>query len=170
MKYLLCLLISINIFALTPNDLMGCFETIKINDSSISYGPDYERNLSTFEDFGTSYTYRNIQSNRAEQINIFTFFQGVRDEVYFSYSPMVFFKNLGKYESGEASLSYEIDEDIYMRDSRTYAYKKVDHRMSFFIEKRGDFYEGSVELISHIRNIDRGFSFILKQVTCPTSY
>lgn len=170
MKYLLSVLITLNLFAMTPDDLLGCFETLKINDKAVAYGPVYERNLSTYEDFGTSYTYRHIKSNQAQQIEVFNFFQGVRDEVFYSYSAMVFFKDLGKYLSTETTLSYEIDEDIYMRNSSTYTYEKVDHRMNFFIEKEGELYNGSIELVSFIRNIDRRFSFSIKKVACPTSY
>lgn len=170
MKYILSLILSLNLFAMTPDSLFGCYETIEYNGQAPSYGPDFERNLSTYEDFSFSRTYKNIQTRQIEAINVFNFFIGVRDEVYYSYSPIVFFKELGDYQWSENSMRYTVDEDLFMFRSQKQIYEKVDHRLSFEIEKVDDFYVGSVSLKSYIRNIDRVFSFKLKKVTCPTSY
>lgn len=174
MKLLLLSIIShlfiSNSYAISPSDLFGCFETIEINNRDLSYAPDYERSLSMFEDFSSSRTYRNVDNNRVEPINVFTFFHGIRQGEYYSYVPIVFFQDLGNYEISDNSLSYVVDEDVFLLNTSTYMYRKVDHRMSFNIEKAGEFYVGSVKLISYIRGIDRDFSFKLKKVSCPTSY
>ncbi|MFG1593888.1 hypothetical protein [Halobacteriovorax sp. CON-3] len=170
MKYLLSLLVAANLFAITPQDLYGCFETIEHNQQSVPHGPDYERNLSTYEDYSFSRTYKNVETNRVEPINVFNFFTGVRDDVYYSYSPIILFQDLGEYKWNDNSLSYEIDEDIYMYRSQKEMYEKVDHRLKLSIEKVGVYFEGSVELKSYARRINRSFTFKLKKVSCPTSY
>lgn len=168
MKCVLCVLISLNLFAITPADLTGCFETIEYNQKSVPHGPDYDKNLSTYEDYSFSRTYKNTESGKLEPIDVFNFFTGVRDEVYYSYSPIVIFKNLGEYSSTEDTLTYEVDEDIFMFRSQKQIYEKVDHRLKLYIERSGRFYEGSIEFKSLARNNKRSFSFKLKKVNCPT--
>ncbi len=167
-KLLLSFLLMTNIYAITPDELFGCFKTLEHNGRTVTVGPDYERNLSLYEDFSRSETYRNLETNEYEPINVFTFYTGYDEDGYYSYSPLIIFQNMGEFTYGEDSLSYVMDEDIYMLNSRSYQYKKVDHKVSLEVKRVGEVYTGRAEFISEIRRFNRSFTFKLKREECPT--
>lgn len=149
-------------FALSLNDLHGCFETIDVNGKDITNGPISWRNQSLLETLGNR-AYKDIDTRQDIEISSLTLFQGFSDP-YYNYNPFVILHDRGELIEGENSLHYKVDYDFLL--SSYGIYKKVDHYLNLKMEQRDGIISGTAHYVSKIRNHNRRVNFTLRKESC----
>lgn len=159
---LVFLIYSVKSFALSFDELKGCFHTIDVNGQTPSKGPIDWRNQSLYEDLGNR-TYQHTSDRRPLDIEVLTIYTGYNDPNY-GYNPLVIFPELGRLKQSTDSLVYEVDTDVYMQTSGTW--EKVDHYLKLELKKYDEKIFGRAQYISKYRNAKRALNFILKKENC----
>lgn len=145
-------------------DVMGCYETLSINDHPVEMGPSYEDSLTIFE-YRESSVFFHLETRGPLKSFQFVLFTGSSGNWY-SYHSFIGFSDFGITRVSENKMQYEVEENILMKNSG-WRLEKVDHSMAINFVDYDEYLMGHATFESTERQMSGEKRFKLKPVPCP---
>jgi len=163
-SFFFLLLFSHSTFAISIDNIIGCYQTLTIDGKEVEQGPRPE--LSQSEIFTTeNQFFRDLETKRPLETLVLSFYRG-HNGPYHSFSNAVAMIDQGEWKETDKTIEHFFDFDILYRN-KYYQMVKIDHQVNFSIEEKenGELH-GRITYNSDTRNIGDSFTFKLAKAEC----
>lgn len=133
-----------------PQDLLGFYDVISIDDQRISKGPDLLRNLTEI-DLRMSSFFHDLNEEPLDTyiINLFVGFE----RGLYHYHPFVFFKDLGEIHLLDDGFEYRVDQKVMVRKN-WFELEEADHFLYLKVQEKDEYtVVGEIHFQSKSRNM-----------------